>query len=91
MSGFWLKNAIGDVDLTDAVGRVIYGNSQLNVTGIGKLDGNAVDIVWREQFGPRAPYRQRYELKGTVPAALIAKAASRRPSPTSPARSASPA
>jgi hypothetical protein len=81
LSGFSLKDAIGEVDLTDAVGRVIYGNSQLNVTGSGKLDGNAVDIVWREQFGPRAPYRQRYELKGTVPAALIAKAGFPSPEP----------
>jgi len=81
VSGFALKNAIGDVDLGEAVGRVVYANSQLNVTGIGKLDGNAVDIVWREQFSPRAPYRQRYELKGTVPAALIAKAGFPSPEP----------
>src|SRR5262249_32311319 len=74
LSGFSLKNAIGGVDLTDATGRLVYGNSQLNVTGIGKLDGSPVDIVWREHFGPRAPFRQRYELKGTIPAAAIAKA-----------------
>ena len=60
---------------------VVYANSQLNVTGVGKLDGNAVDIAWREQFGPRAPYRQRYELKGTIPAALIAKAGFPSPEP----------
>jgi hypothetical protein len=81
MSGFSLKNAIGAVDLTDAVARLVYGNSQLNVSGTGKLDGNAVDIVWREQFAPRAPYRQRYELKGTIPAALIAKAGFPSPEP----------
>jgi len=81
VSGFSLKGAIGNVDLTDAVGRIVYANSQLNVTGIGKLDGNAVDIVWREQFGPGVPYRQRYELKGTIPAALIAKAGFPSPEP----------
>jgi hypothetical protein len=81
VSGFSLKDAIGDVDLSEAVGRIIYANSQLNVTGIGKLDGNAVDIVWREQFGPRAPWRQRYELKGTVPVALITKAGFPSPEP----------
>jgi len=74
LSGFSLKNAIGSVDLTDAVGRVIYSGSQLTVTGTGKLDGNAVDIAWREMFQPGAPFRQRYEVKGTVPASLIAKA-----------------
>lgn len=74
LSGFSLKNAIGSVDLTEAVGRVIYANSELSVTGTGKLDGNAVDIVWREQFQPKAPYRQRYDVKGTIPASLIAKA-----------------
>lgn len=81
VSGFSLKGAIGNVDLTEAVGRVVYANSQLNVTGVGKLDGNPVDIVWREQFGPRAPWRQRYELKGTIPAALIAKAGFPSPEP----------
>jgi hypothetical protein len=81
LSGFSLKGAIGAVDLTDAVGRVVYGNSQLNVTGSGKLDGNPADIAWREQYGPRAPYRQRYELKGTIPAALIAKAGFPSPDP----------
>jgi hypothetical protein len=81
VSAFSLKNAIGNVDLTDGVGRVVYANSQLNVTGVGKLDGNAVDIAWREQFAHRAPYRQRYELKGTIPASLIAKAGFPSPEP----------
>jgi hypothetical protein len=81
VSAFSLKNAIGNVDLTDGVGRLVYANSQLNVTGVGKFDGNSVDIVWREQFGPRAPYRQRYELKGTIPVSLIAKAGFPSPEP----------
>ncbi len=87
LSAFSLKGAIGAVDLTDAVGKVVYGNSQLSVTGVGKFDGSAVDIVWREQFAPRAPYRQRYELKGTIPAALIAKAGFPRRSLMFPAQS----
>ena len=49
-------------------------NSQLSVSGTGKFDGNAVEISWRELFQPRAPYHQRYELKGTIPSALIGKA-----------------
>lgn len=81
VSAFSLKNAIGNVDLTDGVGRLVYANSQLDVTGVGKFDGNAVDIAWREQFGPRAAYRQRYELKGTIPASLIAKAGFPSPEP----------
>jgi hypothetical protein len=81
VSALTLRNAIGNVDLTDAVGRIVYASSQLNVTGVGKLDGSPVDIVWREQFAPRAPYRQRYELKGTVPAALLAKAGFPSPEP----------
>ena len=40
----------------------------------GKLDGNVVEIGWRELFGAKAPFRRRYELKGTMPAALVAKA-----------------
>jgi hypothetical protein len=81
VSAFSLKNAIGNVDLTDGVGRLVYANSQLDVTGVGKFDGNAVDVAWREQFGPRATYRQRYELKGTIPASLIAKAGFPSPEP----------
>ena len=81
LSAFSLKGAIGAVDLTDAVAKLVYANSQLSVTGVGKLDGSAVDIAWREQFAPRAPYRQRYELKGTIPATLIAKAGFPSPEP----------
>ncbi len=81
LSAFSLKGAIGAVDLTDAVAKLVYGGSQLAVTGTGKLDGSVVDIAWREQFAPRAPYRQRYELKGTLPATLIAKAGFPSPEP----------
>jgi flagellin-like hook-associated protein FlgL len=81
LSGFSLKNAIGSVDLTEAVGRVIYANSELSVNGVGKFDGNAVEISWRELFQPKAPYHQRYELKGTIPSALIAKAGFASPEP----------
>ena len=81
LSAFSLKDAIGDVDLTDAVGRVIYGNSRAQRHGHGQVRRHAVDIAWREQFGAAAPYRRRYELKGTVPAALIAKAGFPSPEP----------
>jgi hypothetical protein len=74
LSQFSLKDAVGSVDLTDATGQVVYENSKLDVTGAGKLDGSPVDIVWREQFGPKVSFRRRYELKGTIPAALVAKA-----------------
>jgi hypothetical protein len=81
LSGFSLKNAIGGVDLTEAVGRVIYANSELSVSGTGKFDGNALEISWRELFQPKAPYHQRYEVKGTIPSALIAKAGFASPEP----------
>lgn len=81
VSGFSLKGAVGAVDLTEAVAKLVYANSQLGITGVGKLDGNVVDLAWREQFGPRAAYRQRYELKGTIPAPLIAKAGFLSPEP----------
>ncbi|MBS0518355.1 MAG: hypothetical protein JSR90_06660 [Proteobacteria bacterium] len=74
LSNFSLKGAIGAVDLTDATGKVVYENSHLDVTGAGKLDGSPIEVVWREQFGAKVSYRQRYELKGTVPAAAVAKA-----------------
>ncbi len=71
---FALRNALGNADFTDAKGRVVYGNSELNVTAQGKLDGNPVDVVWRELFAAKAPFVRRYELKGTVASASLAKA-----------------
>ena len=81
LSGLSVKNVMGDVNLTDAVGRVGYFDNQLVVTGSGKLDGTPVEIAIRELFGPKAPYRQRYELKGVLPAALMAKAGLPSPEP----------
>jgi Protein of unknown function len=74
VSKFSLKNALGELDLTDAAARVKYAGSELSVTGTGKFDGNLVEIGWRELFGAKVPFRRRYDLKGTVPANLVAKA-----------------
>jgi len=81
LRGFSLKGALGDVDLSDAVARVKYGNSELSVSGTGKFDGHAVEIGWRELYGAKVPFRRRYELKGTVPATLVAKAGFPSPEP----------
>jgi hypothetical protein len=81
LSNFSLKSALNTLDLTEASGTVSYGDSQLKVAGQGKLDGNAVEVGWREMFGPKVPFRQRYELKGTVPSGLIAKAGFPTPEP----------
>jgi hypothetical protein len=81
VSNFSLKNVLGEVDLTDAAARVKYGSSELTVNGTGKLDGNPVEIGWRELFGAKAPFRRRYDLKGTIPAAVVAKAGFPSPEP----------
>ncbi len=81
LSGFSLKGAVGNVDLSEATGRVVYANSQLIVSGQGKLDGNPAEIGWREMFGAKVPFRQRYELKGTLPSAVVAKAGFPSPEP----------
>ncbi len=74
LTAFSLKDVLGDVDLTDATARVKYGNSELSVVGQGKLDGSVVDVTWREMFAAKAPFRRRYDVKGTVPAGLVEKA-----------------
>lgn len=74
LTNFSLKRALGEVDLTDANAHIKYSGTELNIGGTGKLDGNAVEIAWREMFGTKVPFRRRYELKGTLPAALVAKA-----------------
>jgi len=81
LRAFSLKNALGDVDLSDAVAHVKYGGSELSVSGTGKFDGNAVEIGWRELYAAKAPFRRRYELKGTVPATLVGKAGFPSPEP----------
>jgi hypothetical protein len=78
---YTLRDALGDVDLTDGMIHVAYDGSLLSVAGTAKLDGNPVDLSWRQQFGPKVSYRQRYELKGTVPAELIGRAGFPSPQP----------
>src|SRR5207244_1321934 len=68
-------------DLTGATGHASYADSQLSASGHGKLDGNAVEIGWRELFAAKAPFRRRYELKGVVSAASFAKAGFPSPEP----------
>ncbi len=74
LTAFSLSDVLGDVDLTDATARLKYGNSELSVVGQGKLDGSVVDVTWRELFATKAPFRRRYDVKGTVPAGLVEKA-----------------
>ncbi|CAN5750213.1 hypothetical protein BH11PSE3_BH11PSE3_23670 [soil metagenome] len=81
LSNFSLKDALGQLDLTEAVARIRYRGPELNISGAGKLDGHLVAIGWRELFGPKAAFRRRYDLKGTVPASLVAKAGFPSPEP----------
>jgi len=81
LTHFSLRGAIGDADLSDATARIKYGGSELSVNGTGKLDGNVVEIGWRELFGPKVAFRRRYELKGTVSTAVVAKAGFPSPEP----------
>jgi hypothetical protein len=74
VSHFSLQDVLGDLDLTETNAKLQYSGSELAVTGTGKLDGNSVDIASRQMFGAKAPFRSRYDLKGSVPAALVAKA-----------------
>lgn len=81
LTGLSIKSVVGGVDLTDASARVSYAGSRLEVQGQGKLDGEAADIAWRENFSSKAPFRQRYELKGTLSAGTLAKAGFPSPEP----------
>ncbi|GEP53691.1 hypothetical protein RSO01_08570 [Reyranella soli] len=81
LTHFSLQDAIGDADLSDATARIKYGSSELSVSGTGKLEGNVVEIGWRELFGPKAAFRRRYDLKGTLSTAAVAKAGFPSPEP----------
>jgi len=65
------ESVVPDLDLTDGVGKIVYADDQLTVAAQIKLDGNPFDLSIRELFGPKSPYRQRYELKGTMPASFM--------------------
>jgi hypothetical protein len=78
---YMLRDALGKVDLSDGTIRVRYDGALLDVAGTARLDGHPVDLSWREQFGAKPSYRERYELKGTVPAELIDKAGFPSPQP----------
>lgn len=81
LSKFSLRGAIGAVDLSDTSAQVKFIGSELTVSGIGKLEGSPVELSWRNLFGAKVPFRQRYDVKGTFPAALIAKAGLPSPEP----------
>jgi len=74
VSAFGLKQALGNADLSDGKMQLDYGPGELRVSGQATLDGHPAEIQWRELFGPRPPFRRRYELKGTFPSNLSAKA-----------------
>lgn len=74
LANFSVKDVLGHLDLAEADLRVKYSESELAVTGHGKLDGAILDIGWREMFGQKPPFRRRYEVKGTVPAGIVQKA-----------------
>ena len=81
LSGLSIKGVVPDLDLTDGVGKIAYADDQLNAAGQFKLDGHPVEVNIRELFDPKSPFRQRYELKGTLPASLMAKAGLPSPEP----------
>ncbi len=81
LSGLQIKNLLPDLDLTEGVGRIVYADDQLTVNGQARIDGTPIDISIRELFAPKAPFRQRYELKGTLPATLMTKAGLPSPEP----------
>ena len=81
LSKFSLRGAIGDVDLSDTSAQVKFGGSELTVSGTGSSKAIPIEISWRSHFGAKVPFRQRYDVKGNLPLALIAKAGLPSPEP----------
>ncbi len=71
---FSLQNAAVGLNLADATARLEVDARELKVTGKGKVEGQVLDIQWRELFGAKVPFRRRYEVKGPVTQAMLAKA-----------------
>ncbi|TXL74268.1 hypothetical protein FHP25_17415 [Vineibacter terrae] len=71
---FALQNAALGLNLTDATARLEVDARELKVTGKGKVEGQVLDVQWRELFGPKPAFRRRYEVKGQISQATLAKA-----------------
>jgi hypothetical protein len=71
---FALQNAVAGLNLTDAAARLEVDGEELKVSGRGKVEGQTLEIQWRELFGQKVPFRRRYEVKGAVSQATLAKA-----------------
>jgi hypothetical protein len=71
---FSLQNAALGLPLTDAAARLEVDARELKVAGKGRFEGHVLGIQWHELFGPKVPFRRRYEVRGTVSAALLARA-----------------
>lgn len=71
---FTLQNAAFGLTLAEATAHVEVDARELKVAGKGKVEGQTLDIQWRELFGPKPAFRRRYEVKGPVTQAMLAKA-----------------
>jgi hypothetical protein len=78
---FSLENAAFGLALTEATARLEVDARELKVTGKGKVDGQVLDVQWRELFGPKETFRRRYEVRGLVSQAVLAKAGMSRAAP----------
>jgi hypothetical protein len=71
---FSLANAVRNLNLSDGEATLDVNPRELAVKGKARLDGTPLDIVWRENFGAKPAFRRRYEVRGTAPFGLLARA-----------------
>ena len=71
---FSLQNAVFGMTLADASARLELDARELKVTGRGKVEGQVLEVQWRELFGPKVAFRRRYEVKGPISQAILSKA-----------------
>ncbi len=71
---FTLQNAVFGMTLSDATARLEVDPREMKVTGKGKVEGQVLDVQWRELFGSKVAFRRRYEVKGPISQAVLSKA-----------------
>jgi hypothetical protein len=57
-----VPNVVLDYQLTEGDVALTIDNKGLDVNGIAKVNGAPVQLVWREEFDPKAPVAARYKL-----------------------------
>jgi len=62
----FLPKVVMDLDLANADLHISLDNDGLDAGGPAQIDGRPAQLKWRENFGPNASFRSRYQVSGQL-------------------------